>query len=368
MNKTSWTLLGLCLAIVVAIIGCGNKSDTSAVQDVNTAILADDWESVWRKLSASDLEKDPISRILLEQAAHATNRRYDPKIRLDTLEENSDLNQWQHWASSFMTEHPENPVAVFLAGDAAARRQSFEDALALFTKALELRPNYDMALSSRGAVKQASGMPRGGLADLDSAIQANPEFALAYMNRGNFYRMVGESDKAMYDYSKVIQLCEDNAEAFNNRGEVSRQNGDLEVAEADFSAAIATDPGLAISYNNRGLVRLQLDKGAEAFDDLNQSVELDPNNPLAYYNRAIAWFQAGQFEEAVADGDRAIALDSTRGEFYFNKAAACEKAGRLEEAIVAFEKYADLVPDDDTEHAHQARLKANMLRDKLEKQ
>ena len=366
MNKTSWILAGLCLVMAVAIVGCGSKSDSSAAQDVNTFVLAEDWEAVWRKLSASDVSQDPISRILLEQAAHATNRRYNPEIELDTLEANSDLNQWQHWTSSFVSEHPENPVAVFLAGDAAARRQSFQDAKALFTQAIELQPDYAMALNSRGAVKHAIGMTRGGLEDYDLAIRSNPEFALAYMNRGNFYRLIGEFDKAAFDYSKVIQLCEDNAEAYNNRGEVSRQKGDLEVAEADFSAAIAADPNLAISYNNRGLVRLQLGNGEMAFEDLNKGVDLDPDNPLAYYNRAIGWFQGGQFDSAIVDNERAIAIDSMRGEFYFNKAAACEKAGRLEEAIVAYERYADLAPEDQAEHAHRARLMANTLRQKLE--
>jgi tetratricopeptide (TPR) repeat protein len=70
-------------------------------------------------------------------------------------------------------------LAYYLKGDA-------ERAIADYTRAIALRPNYPKAYNSRGVVYMAHGY--GGanaVADFDRAIALKPDFRYAYINRAN---------------------------------------------------------------------------------------------------------------------------------------------------------------------------------------
>ena len=69
--------------------------------------------------------------------------------------------------------------AYYLKGDA-------ERAIADYTRAIALRPNYPKAYNSRGVVYMSHGY--GGakaVADFDRAIALKPDFRYAYINRAN---------------------------------------------------------------------------------------------------------------------------------------------------------------------------------------
>ena len=59
-------------------------------------------------------------------------------------------------------------------------------AIADFTRAIELRPNYPKAYNSRGVVYMANGYASSkAIADFDRAIALKPDFRYAYINRAN---------------------------------------------------------------------------------------------------------------------------------------------------------------------------------------
>ena len=56
------------------------------------------------------------------------------------------------------------------------------------------------------------------IADYSKAIQLNPGYAEAYYSRGCAYDGIGEYDKAIADYKKTIELDPNHASAYYNRG------------------------------------------------------------------------------------------------------------------------------------------------------
>ena len=56
------------------------------------------------------------------------------------------------------------------------------------------------------------------IADYTEAIRIKPDYAEAYRNRGVAYAEKGEYDRAIADYTEAIRLKPDYAEAYYNRG------------------------------------------------------------------------------------------------------------------------------------------------------
>ena len=123
--------------------------------------------------------------------------------------------------------------AYYNRGIAKRAKGDLDGAIADYTKAIELKPDYAVAYSNRGAAKQAKGDLDGAIADFTKAIELKPDYPHAYVNRGIAKRAKGDSDGAIADCTKAIELKPDYAEAYSNRGGAKRAKGDLDGAIAD---------------------------------------------------------------------------------------------------------------------------------------
>ena len=94
-------------------------------------------------------------------------------------------------------------------GIAKRKKGDLDGAIADFTKAIELKPNYAEAYANRGNAKQAKGDLDGAIADSTNAIELKPDDAEAYTNRGNAKRAKGDLDGAIADSTKTIELKPD---------------------------------------------------------------------------------------------------------------------------------------------------------------
>ena len=61
---------------------------------------------------------------------------------------------------------------------------------------------------------------KGAIADFTKAIEINPEFTQAYLNRGVAYAFLQDYQAAIADYTKAIEINPKLAPAYDNRGVV----------------------------------------------------------------------------------------------------------------------------------------------------
>ncbi len=92
------------------------------------------------------------------------------------------------------------------------------DALADYTQALTLNPNYASAYFSRGLLQQQTKNNDAAIADYSRAIESNPDHAQAYYNRGLLYRKEGTDFRAMKDFDKAIDIDPAYGRAYANKG------------------------------------------------------------------------------------------------------------------------------------------------------
>ena len=95
------------------------------------------------------------------------------------------------------------------------------------------------------------------IADYTTAIQLKPDYAEAYNDRGFAYYLKGDAERAIADYTRAIELRPNYPKAYNSRGVVYMAHGyGRAKAVADFDRAIALQPDFRYAYINRANARL----------------------------------------------------------------------------------------------------------------
>ena len=171
----------------------------------------------------------------------------------------------------------ETAVLVFQ-GKQLATQKKWDDAIALYNKAIKENPNYGYAFISRG---------------------------IAYMSQGNL-------DKAISNFSESIDVSPDFTEAYQNRGVLLEYKGQFNKALVDFDKAIAADPNSYVLYFNRGMARVYKGQCDLALPDLEKAIELKPNYAKAYINKGVALEDLKRIDEAIVAYKKAIELDTSQ--------------------------------------------------------
>jgi tetratricopeptide (TPR) repeat protein len=95
------------------------------------------------------------------------------------------------------------------------------------------------------------------IAEYTRAITLKPDYAEAYNDRGFAYYLKGDGERAIADYTQAIALRPDYPKAYNSRGVAYMSHGyGAALAVADFDRAIALKPDFRYAYINRANARL----------------------------------------------------------------------------------------------------------------
>ena len=90
-----------------------------------------------------------------------------------------------------------------------------DQAIADFTEAIRLDPNYANAYNNRGLAYDDKGDFARAIEDYTQAIRFEPRHVNAHTNRGADYAETGQFDKAIADYNEAIKIDPDYASAYS---------------------------------------------------------------------------------------------------------------------------------------------------------
>ncbi len=222
----------------------------------------------------------------------------------------------------------------------------WKDTITLWSYQIALDPTkIPVAYMNRGLAYEKDGKIRLALADYSKALEINPEYAKAYNNRGVAYAGMHRYQEAMDDYNRSIELDPDYAQVYNNRCVLYGRLGEFERTIEDCTRAIEINPNLHDSYYNRGKAYFKLKRYESAIRDYSMAVRLYPKHMKAYNNRANAHSKLHQYEAAVKDYTKAIKISPQRGEYYFNRGNAYMKLEDYPSAIRDFTSAISINPD-----------------------
>ena len=203
-------------------------------------------------------------------------------------------------------------------GDEFFAAGQYEEAIAEYTEAIEIAPEYAAAYNGRGFAYYKWGRYDRAIADYDKTISLNPDDTDNYIRRGNAqlgHQRNFESgvDKVIADYNKAISLDPNNAIAYNNRGNAYYLKDDYDRAIADYNKAINLDPDYDLAHRNRKLAYDRKRQYTGALDDYDKAIGVQPDSAYLIYGRGLVHLKLGN--DAAARQDFLTALDMG-----FNKA------------------------------------------------
>ena len=187
------------------------------------------------------------------------------------------------------------------------------------------------AHNTRGIAYCEKGDVDKAIAAFTKAIDLKPDYTNAHYNLGLAHIRKGEVDKAWSAYYGAIQMKRNYAEAYNNRGIVYHLKGETLYALQDFSMAIGLNQQLVEAYTNRGSLYLDKSDIQPALDDFHIAIKLDSDAGLAYGHCGVAWLHYEHWSKVKADWTVAAILHvDIRPLFYTrygNIAAFVQKTG-----------------------------------------
>jgi tetratricopeptide (TPR) repeat protein len=175
--------------------------------------------------------------------------------------------------------HPSAPGSTdyyFNRGVADSDKKDYDAAIADYTRAIELNPQYAKAYYGRGSARFRKQDFPNAIVDFTKAIKLDPHLVEAFYERGNAEFVTHKLDSALTDFNKVIELNPQHMGAYFFRGNVRYAKDDHDGAIADYTKAIELEPKYADAYKFRGLTELQEGKDEQAQADLKTAIKLNP--------------------------------------------------------------------------------------------
>ena len=202
----------------------------------------------------------------------------------------------------------------------------WRDSETLFTHALAVTSNNDVALNNLGIIFLEKGQLDDAISKLQAAIDLRPENGPAHDNLAKALLKKGQVAEAMVHYRKFLEIEPENVEARNTLGTALIQQGHVKEAIDQWQDALAIQPENGNAASNLAWVFATCPE--DSIRDGTRAVELGEKAlrisggkiAMIYRVLAAAYAESGRFADAVETAQRGAELATTQG----NPALAAE--------------------------------------------
>jgi len=191
--------------------------------------------------------------------------------------------------------------------------------LSMLNHIIAQHPDDPLAYHTRGVFFAGEGQYNKALADYTTAIDLNPQFAEAYLNRAHVYDLMGELGQACADYNQTLRLNPQLIEVYQYRGSVYYRLGEYRNAIDDLTIAIQHQP-TNDSYVMRGLAYGKLNWDDAATSDFHQARHYQSSSNQDNFNRGTDYYWSGEYDKAIVSYSNAILADPNYAEAYNGRA------------------------------------------------
>ena len=149
-----------------------------------------------------------------------------------------------------------------------------EEAMVIYKKILEIKPNLAEAHNNLGIILQQLNRNDEAEKSFKKALEIRPNFADAHNNLGIVFHLMKKLDEAKESFNKAVELKHDYFVAYNNLGKIFHQLNKLDEAEESFKKALKIKPDFIEALNNKGTILFKKKKfelSLKDFDNINTS-------------------------------------------------------------------------------------------------
>ncbi len=160
------------------------------------------------------------------------------------------------------------------------RKGMYDDAMKTYTDLIAIAPGEPKAYDQRGLVYQFQSHPEAekALADYSKAIEIDPNYADAYISRGSLYvDLLGKYDLGIADFNKTLELAPGNLDAIINKGIAYYKEGNFNESLNIFNQVIGNVQDKGRIYFLEALAYAGKTNYAKAIENAEQAQKLGTN-------------------------------------------------------------------------------------------
>lgn len=315
----------------------------------------------------------------LVQAAAQILRHIDPFVAANWQYDKNPEQSLADLRRLVRSKHTDEKWALNLIGNILGDRKQFEDAVVSYKAALELDPEYVIALSNLARVTSEMGRHDEAIVIASKALAIEPQYAAAHVVIGQAEAKRGRAEAAAAAFRLAAAADPDSPWPLWQLGYLLSQVGDAAGAKASYQMAIDIDPSFVASYNGLAMLAVLEDDKPGLLAIYREIARLKPgdagaiadvasalaNNSqhteaIATYRKALElqpanakWLNAlgqllrdqGGLAEAAETLLRAISADPGLSEAHFNLGDVYLRQGRKQEAVVEFRSFLEMDPN-----------------------
>ena len=184
-----------------------------------------------------------------------------------------------------------------------------EEAIAAFTRALELDPKMQVAQRNLEIAYHDTGYYDQRVAQLRERLRSAPDDRDARWELGRAYAILGAHEDAVGEFEQLLAHRPSDVAAIIQLGLAEKNRGRPEAATEWFLRAVELEPDSSVVHFYLGEIYYNRGLNAEALAALERAVALNPDNANAHYLMAFVLGDLGRHQDARAASKRAIQLN-----------------------------------------------------------
>ena len=185
----------------------------------------------------------------------------------------------------------------------------WRNSVALFTHAVEVRPDAALSHLNLGHARLLGGRADEAIPQFQEALRLMPSSALAELNWANASRLQGNPVESLVHYRAALEMQTNFPEAHFACANLLVSQGNLPEAESHYLAALRQKPDFPAAHNNLGNLYELIGQYDQAVAHYSQAVALDPDYAEGHYYLGGALARQNKITEALAQLRTAVKLN-----------------------------------------------------------
>ncbi|WP_445638295.1 hypothetical protein NSTC745_03552 [Nostoc sp. DSM 114161] len=241
-------------------------------------------------------------------------------------------------ASILILNHVNSKNAIELSkqGNTLFDLQRYQEALAVYEKAVNIRPDYAQAWNGQGKTLSQLKKYKDALAAYDKAIQLKPDYLEAWVGRGLAFDNLQRYQDAIASFNKALELNNQNPQVWNAKGDALGNLRQYDLAIESYTKAIEFKSDDFEAWYKKGLALQNLKRYSEAIAAYEKVVELKPDYVSAWYNWGNALVNLQRYKDAFTAYDKAVQYKPNFYQAWLSRGNVLMNLQRYPEAIESF--------------------------------
>lgn len=200
-------------------------------------------------------------------------------------------------------------------------------------------PSNPFLLNNLGLAKLGSGKIDDALRLFIKAIESKPDFAIAKLNLASVYLLKNEYGLALQIYDEILNKNPDDSRALINVGDIYLKKREIEKAKEIFEKIIKKNPNNIASRNRLAIINLIQGEYGKAISELRKCLQERIDLASIYNNLGVAYGVAGSYKRAILSLKIALKLSPSYSSAIANLAIVLGQQNKIQESIELMEDF-----------------------------